>query len=275
MKKNYSSSIIDNLVLIFSVFFISFLWIRYYEHNTFLVLLFSSLITFFICAFLHFILKKRQKNQKIKQKEAIFIEKISNFLIFSTKQQILSVFEKCIKSKKVETKRVGDYIIFNDILLRPIYSRQTVLDSDVIESILKAKSKKLTEKNLIICGVGFSAEAKEVAKKCSQINITLLDQKQTYFTFFKSTNFCLNDENEKKKLPLKTKLKNLSLIAFNKQRFKSYLFSALVLFVGSYFMRYNLYYLISSTVLILLAFFSYFNKPFNKPEKDIFETKKE
>lgn len=272
MKKTFASKIIDNFVLILTIFFVAFLWVRYYEHNTLLIFLYTGLITFLLCSLIHLLTNKKQKKLEISQKEAVFIENLSNFLLFSSKKQVLLEFEKTLKKRSIPYTTHSFYISFNDYILVPLYCKQTIDDEIILDTIKKLNSQKVCIKNIIICAIDFDKSAKNISKKTPEYNIKLYNQAETYLTFFKPINYELDIKPKpKQKTTFKQKLNNLSLVAFNKKRFRAYIISAIVLFVSSYFMRYNLYYLIFSSILFLFAFFSYFNKPFNKPERDIFE----
>ena len=58
--------------------------------------------------------------------------------------------------------------------------------------------------------------------------------------------------------------KELLNIAFNKNKTKSYVVTGLIFLISSIFLRYNIYYIVFTTLMFVFALFSYFNKPFNK-----------
>lgn len=272
MKKTIASKIIDKLVLILTVFFIAFLWVRFYEHNSFLIILYTCLITIGVCGIIYAFSLKKQKKLEISQKEAVFIENLSTFLLFSSKKQVLVEFEKVLKMRNISYSSHTNFLVFNDIILVPLFSKQVIDDENILDIVKKIKSQKISKKNIIICANSFSESAKKISKKSSDYNIDLFDQAKTYLVFFKPVNYSPNIEQKpKQKVSFRKKFSNLIYVAFNKKRFRGYIISALILFASSYFMRYNLYYLIFSSILFLFAFFSYFNKPFNKKDKDIFE----
>lgn len=273
MEKRIFSKIIDNLFLIVCVFIVSFLWVRFYQHNPVLILLYSSLITSLIYSAIHLIIKHKQIKNKSIKKEDLAIANLSHLLLFSTNQECIKIFENSLKLRNLEYTKTTKYILFNNNMLIPFYSKTKVDDNDILQIFLKAKQLKIKAKLIIICAKNFTEDAKNFIKTMSQQEFLLLDERQTFNTFFKPINYQIETKSQQKnKQKFKDKVNNLVNIAFNKSRFKGYLTSAIILLIASYFMRYNIYYLVFSSLLMILALFSYFNKPFNKPKKDIFTT---
>ncbi len=271
MEKTLLSKILDNLFLIFAVFVVSFLWIRYYEHNTFLILLYSSLITFFSCAVFYFFNKKKNAKKELSLKEYKNINALTTSLMFSSQNKCLSVFEQTLQKRNITYQKNKTCLIFDENAIRPCFNKTEVDDNALLEIVLEIKAKNLKIKTLCVCAKKFTDSAKKLASSIDDFNILLYDDKQTYCVFFKPVNFEIEQKPKTQtKTPFKQKMKMLADVAFNKKRFKSYFLSAVVLFIASYFMRYNIYYLCFSSLLIIFAFFSYFNRPFNKKEKNLF-----
>ena len=271
MKTRLLSKILDNIFLMLSVFCVSFLWIRYREHNIWLILIFSSLITFFICTIFHMITLYKQKKNKISSDENKKVASLTNHLMFQTKQDTIKDFERALLSRSLPYKKYANYLEYNDMIIYPIFYKPSVDDSTVLSVILSLKSKRIIPQTLVVCSKNFTTSAKQLCDNFSEYNIALYNEKTTYQVFFKPVNIEFEPSPQKTaKKSKKEKFWNLVSIAFNKQRFKGYFFSSIVLIIASYFMRYNLYYLITSSILILFAIFSYFNKPFNPKQTNIF-----
>ena len=271
MKTRLLSKILDNIFLILSVFGISFLWIRYNEHNIWLILFFSSLITFVVCTIFHMIASYKQKKNKISSDENKKVANLTTHLMFQSKSDTIKDFEKALSSRSLSYKKYANYLVYNDMLIYPIFYKTNVDDSSILQVIISLKSKSVVPKTLIICSKNFTSDAKQLCDSFSEYNISLYDEKMTYQVFFKPVEIEFKTMTTKpKKKSKKEKFWNLVSIAFNRQRFKGYFFSSIVLIIASYFMRYNLYYLITSSILILFAIFSYFNKPFNPKQTNIF-----
>lgn len=71
----------------------------------------------------------------------------------------------------------------------------------------------------------------------------------------------------KSKPTVKSGIKTLTLGALNKKKTKGYLLSAIFVFFASFFVRFKIYYSLISSLLVMLAIFSYFNVNFNKDTK--------
>lgn len=225
-----------------------------------------------VCSIVHLCLTKKGETQIKQKNQQKLAENISQYLLFSTKQETLKIFENVLKKKNCEYTKKTNFICFNDNALYPVYTKTKCDDNDILECIVKLNTAKISATNIIILAKTFTDDAIKFSKTLSQ-KVILMNEYQTYELFFKPVNFIVENKSQKK-LSFKQKSRNLIDIAFNKKRFKNYMISALIVFIGSYFMRYNIYYLIMSTILIILALFSYFNKPFNRPQKDIFDNKK-
>lgn len=271
MEKTLLSKILDNLFLIFTVFVVSFLWIRYYEHNTFLILLFSSLITFFVCSVFYFVNKKNNTKKEISIKECKNIDSLTSTLMFSSQAKCLSFFEQTLQKRNIIYTKNKTCLVFEHNVIRPCFNKIEVDDNALLEIILEIKAKKIKPKIVCVCAKKFTDNAKKLASSVDDFNLLLYDNKQTYCVFFKPLKIEIEQKPKKEtKLTFKQKVNALLGVAFNKKRFKSYFLSAIVLFIASYFMRYNIYYLCFSSILIVFAFFSYFNQSFNRKEKNLF-----
>lgn len=273
MQKHYLSKIIDNIFLIVSVFLLSFLWIRFYSHNKFITLIIASSITIIICSCVHFIVSKKTKMQTATKKQANLVQNLSNFFMLTSKIQVLAIFQKAILSRKCACEQQKGVLVFGEFALLPIFSKPRCDDYDILTGVKKIKTLNLQEKKLIICAKNFTQEAKNFAGTLTTQQVLLLDEFETYNMFFKPINYIISTNAPKSKPNFRQKLRKLSFVMFSKQRFKGYVLSAIVLIIGSYFMRYNIYYLVMSSILILLSIFCYFNKLFNQTSKDIFENK--
>lgn len=271
MEKTKLSKIIDNLFLVLIVFVTTFLWVRYHEHNTLLILLYSSVITIIFCLTLCLFLKIKNKKKSLTAKHARQIELLAQKLIFATQSDVIKIFEHALKKRDISYTKTTKYLAFDQNLIVPIFYKTKVDENSLLEVLLSLKTKKVSAKLVCICACDFDSTAKTLASKFTHYNILLYDKKQTYTVFFKPVKYEVeNIVTKKQKTPFKQKIIALTNVAFNKKRFKGYMLSAIVLLIASYFMRYSLYYLISSSILVLFALFSYFNKPFNVAEKNLF-----
>lgn len=256
MKKTILSKIIDNLFLVLIVFLTAFLWVRYHEHNTLLILLYSSVITITFCLIFYLIVKFKNKKKSLTAKHAKQIELLAQKLIFATQSEVIKIFEQSLKKRDISYTKTTKYLAFDQNLIVPIFYKTKVDENSLLEVLLSLKTKKISAKLVCICACDFDSTAKNLANQFTDYNILLYDKKQTYTVFFKPVQYEVESVVIKRqKTPFKQKIKVLINVAFNKKRFKGYILSAIVLLIASYFMRYSLYYLISSSILVLFALF--------------------
>lgn len=270
MKQHKLSLLIDNLFLIISIFIISFLWVRYYEHNSFFILLFSSLITFALCSIIALVKNKKNSKTLSKKTRLNCIENMSKKLMFQSQKQTLYFFEYVLQHKNIKYEIYGNFIRFESTLIYPLFSKLECNANDIIETIIDTNSQNIVFNKIIIVSNSYTNDAVKISKLYNK-KVMLLNKEETFSTFFEPINYVFENNSQKhNKVSFKEKISNLTQIAFNKSRTKSYVLSSIILIIGSYFMRYNIYYLCFATLLIFFALFSQFNKPFNTKQESIF-----
>ena len=184
MQRKFYSLLIDRIFLIVSTFLISFVWIRYNVHNNFLIFLYTSLITVFVCIVFHIIYKKRVKKSEFNKKNRKNIENLTNLFTFQTKTETLSYFKKALENKNLVAKIENDFITFNNSILTVCYYTICCNASDIINIIVNAKTKNFKSKNLIICAKCFNDEVFKLIKNVDCFNIILLDENEIYYKLF-------------------------------------------------------------------------------------------
>lgn len=271
--KNTFAKYFDFIFKILIIFVIALIWFRSYFHNNSQILLYSFLTTV-ACGFIFALMgyKKEQKfvNSKI---DASQIDTMIQTLTFNTDKENLSLFANALKNKS-EIKENKSYVSFlsnaKKIGIVINYEVATITDNIVLKIYKQFKNIKLNK--LFVCCNNFDKKAFDLTNKLTGNEIILLNNKNTYYSIFKRNNYVF-EKNKKIKQNKKDKFKNYLFLAFNRKKTKGYLFAGIVLLIGSVFMRYNIYYLIWTSIMFLFALFSLFNKPFNpKINSDIFET---
>ena len=74
------------------------------------------------------------------------------------------------------------------------------------------------------------------------------------------------DDIRRKKIPKKEKINNMLNVAFNRAKSKNYFIYGIILFICCLFFRYNVYYIIFSSLMFCFSLFSRFNRKYNKPK---------
>ncbi|MBO7526609.1 MAG: hypothetical protein J6T74_01780 [Clostridia bacterium] len=187
---------------------------------------------------------------------------VLNTLIYMPRFNVIDFFYRlastrhdCTKNNKYITIKNQD----GNVILYPHItpSKITLLDfSNIIKNVLGKNIKRLVvpcvdvENNIIT----------ELDK--FDFDIVFLKNEEIYLKLLKKYEFypeiIIKNVNKSKNT-----LKFLTTSALNKKRTKGYFLSALCLFFASFFNAYKIYYICVSSILILLAIFSWFNIKFN------------
>ncbi len=110
----------------------------------------------------------------------------------------------------------------------------------------------------VICGVKFSSSAEHLATSLNGVTISLLNESQVYNNFLKPQNVM----PETKVTFLNSKKMNAKLfisLLINKKNTKHYFYGAILLLFCSMFLRFTTYYVIFSTILLILALLSFYS----------------
>jgi len=261
--KTKFSYIIDFIFKVVSIFLISFIWIRLFEHNLTLIIIYSALITLVLSLISTIISVKKIKKENLSNEENLNFKNAIYKLNFYSKPQLLTFFNNMIKNKFKTTKNTDFILLENDnkkIGLFFNFNFETT-DKNFISLIYrKIKVNKLNK--VLIFSNDFTKETKELCENFKDIKFSLLNASDTY-KFMKKYNSLPSNEIEQVK-KTKYKFKDFLYIAFNKSKTKRYFFTGIIFLISSIFMRYNIYYLVFTTLMFLFAMFSFFNKPFNK-----------
>ena len=256
------SKVFDFLFGAVLLFFISFVWTRYFIHDFWLTMLISIIITFLIASIFHIVNRKKQEKLNISREEIKNAEMITTYFLLSSKQEILKTFFEKL-DKKYNTKIKSDYMLVNDKVLKPIYNTQTITDKEIMEIYLKVKDT--SAKKIIITCKDASENCYDFVKLITNKEIIILTEYEAYENIFKPLSF---DVPKIEAIQKNKKNVNYYLaFALNKTRTKNYLIVSIFMLFASFILRYNIYYLIFSSITGLLALYSHFNTRFNSNNK--------
>ncbi len=262
--KNFSIvKYISHLIRIFVLFLICLIWSRYFIYDNLALSIFVAILLSFVIDFAINSLTNRKKNKNnIKNDENKKIQNYANSFLFSTPAKSVDFFYQLATIKHQCTKHSKFVTIKNEksnIVLYPFFLHKIFCEDDLITIY---KSLYNTNFNrLIICTIQVDVKVFDLASKLPK-EIFILDSTETYQKLYKHYNkfpdeFELKTENSKD-------YKKLLTYALNKKRTKSYFVASLFLIFSSFFTPLKIYYLIVSTILLLLTFISLFNVRFNK-----------
>ena len=262
MKK--VSLIFQELLKIFLIYLILFVWIRYFVRKLWLASLISLLSTLGLYALIFLLSKKKRLKFGLKLKEKEDAENM--FLSLSFSANPMDFFNKLASSKHHDVTKHKNYLAIEYKLEKV----KTLLYFDgsfagltiprlceIYAKLKKEKASKIviacyeiTDKNLL----GFLHNFEE--------KFVILDRFQSYEKLYKL--YGIYPEITKKYSNKKSlAFKDLFAYSLNKKRTKGYLLSALILILCGLFVRASLYYYLMASLLIILALISQFNTHFN------------
>lgn len=274
MKRGYLSFFCDFIFFAFIIFSITFIWLRYYLHNNTLLWIITSLITLILSFFIALYFRKKINKFNLSKKEKKEKQKYLNYILFLNKNETNKFLKDIYKDRLIESH--SNYLIIlnkntekNEIkyiknsekcLIFYDFSMQNLTSDSLVAFIKKAKS--LGIRNVEILCKNYDKECKNIIKNLISFNVSIKD-----FDKFYSENIKNNKQDsfeiiyEEKN---RYRFKELLGIAFNKSKTKTYALTGLIFLLGSIFMRYNVYYLVFTTIMFAFALFSHFNKIYNK-----------
>lgn len=209
-------------------------------------------------------IKRRNNNKlnlKIKERE----DAENMFFSLISDNNGVDFFEKLAKTRHNFVLRKKDYIIVMNnekerILLYPFLKLNALAPQDII-NIYKISHREKCNKVIISCY--------DYAKECPifiknfESKLLLLNKDESYALLFKEYQFFPEITNQYKKTS-NLSFKDLIAYSFNRSRTKGYVFSAIILFITSFFVHINIYYCSIATLLLLFALISYINPKYNK-----------
>ena len=265
MKKYTLGKIIDFIFKNVVVFFIAFVWIRFYVRDLYLTLFLTTVVTVLFGVIITLKNQKSFETKTLSNEENKQIHLFSNEFLFSDHNTNLNFFNKLAKQKHT-SKIEGIFIkTKGNILIYPYYKKRKLNSDDFTNIFIKAK--QLNPDKLIITCKEAEQEVLNLTNQIALFKIIVLNEKETYFKLLKAyetypeiTNKMVDEQ--------KLTFQQLIEVAFNKNRTKGYFISGIILLFASLIIRYNLYYIIISSLMLTFALFSYSNKRFNKKTPD-------
>ncbi len=263
MKTIYKA--ISKVFRLFIIFLISLIWCRYFISDFTISITATIIATFLIDAIISLVFYSKNKKLNLKNSEICKAENYCNKFIFSEKSYSINFFYNLFL-KKYKTTKTTKFVIIekNNIknIIYPIFKLEDLCYEDVITAYNSVKKYK--PQKLIICVNKANTNVVNIANML-EIKTIILDKFQTYQSIFKQFETYPEEYAIKTE---KTTLKTLLEYSLNKKRTKGYLLASIILLFSGMIVKYNLYYLIVSSLLLLLALFSFINPKYNKKIKE-------
>ncbi len=256
--KSRTAIVIDILFLNIVVGIISLIWSRSFLHELSLIMVVVGLTMFILNMIL--LLKHRLNRKKvISRKEKAREESFSRIMMNNSDEENLILMSDIIKKSGKKIRSTKKYLIaeHEDGRVIRIHSRVTSkkLTIDNVKNILNTLTLPKNGMNLIVVGE-MEGDAKKLSERASK-NIFI-----TTKAFFKK--FGKENYTEKVvKISKKENLKKIYAAAFNRKKAGRYFGIGIMFSIFAFFMRYNVYYLIWTSIMFLFALFSLFKKDEN------------
>jgi len=235
---------ISNIILkYFLIFAIAFLWLNYLRVDNILCFALSICISAGVGYGIHLFNKPREKRANISAIEREKIENVSLQFLYSSKQKTMDFFQKLFLDK-YDAKKFNNYLDLGSYAFVPFYETDTMQPSDLYKVL------KYSDKALVVACVNYDNNIEKVVK-LTRREIHILDQTQVYkmlTSYDKIPDFGV--EKQEKTRP---KLGELRHIALARANAKNYLISSFFILLTAFFVRFNIYYTVFSTLLLVLA----------------------
>lgn len=242
------------------IFFIFFIWLNFYLDSRILSSVISFIMTGVIEGIWQFFRSKKKDRSSIKEREKMEAEKMFISLINGNQ---LHFFERLFSLRYKNISKQKDFLVLlkgnEKIVVFPLLKYQKLSGDDLL-FVIKKTSRIIPTKIVIVCGES-EKQALDLAKS-NKTQIIILDKYQTYLSLYKEYDFYPEVKNIT--LPRPT-FKNFLSSFFSQSHARGFIISAFFLMFGSLFTKMNLYYLISTSILILFGIICLFNKK-EKPQ---------
>ncbi|MDR1093382.1 MAG: hypothetical protein LBL66_04465 [Clostridiales bacterium] len=247
------SSWVDFILSRTVIFVLAFIWIRFYADGIW-VAVFAALAVTVLCSMVLSFLSRRKKRKKdLTGKDLKHAETVMTQLMFMENARVLAFFAEFLK-KHYRCMATGECVLAEtgaEATLIFTSFRHEPLSPDGLARIYIAAGKYSADKILIFTN-GFAPAAADAARRFAKPRVILQNAADTYkflktYETFPDVTVKLNPPKNRKKF------KVLLAVALAHRNAKGYLFGALFMVFGSFFIRYNLYYLISASAFMTLA----------------------
>lgn len=260
MQTKISKSLNDafKYVVLFLLFFV---WVNFYFSNFLGSVLIAVLATALCCFILtYFSHKKLEKTQLDKQDKKNCKDAFTQ-LMFYEFSDTLQFFSQLFRTKNVPIKQTGYGLLLypatpQSVLFIPLIGAEEIRESALI-SAYKQISLLGVDK-CILCGIAFSQNAQKLARSFSGVSMTLLNDEQTYQALLKPAH-----QFPEKKVeflpPSKRNFHDFLELLLAPQNTKHYFYAGFITLFISLFIPFKTYYLMFSTVLLLLSLASFYS----------------
>lgn len=251
------SKISNTLLKYFVIFSISYIWLNYLRIQNAKCFLYSTVISIIVGYTIKLINGKKNKRINLSKEQQLKIENTTLQFMYSPLSKTLDFLNHVFKDSYA-IKKHKTWLQLDSLALFPMYFNNNLTENEVLKAI------KETDLEIVIFCANYSDIALKTATHTNR-TVHILNQSDVFNILCKYNTF--PQFGITKQIKQKPKLSDIKNNAFARKNAKNYLLSSLLIFVSSFFVRFNIYYSIISTILLCFAFISLF-KP--KPQISTF-----
>ena len=252
------SNISNLLIRSFLIFIVAFLWVGYYIRGFIYCLLIAVVVAALVNWLVYLFTNRRERARFISNKKTRHMQQVILQLKFMTKAKALALFKsafdkqfQCRQFQKKLNITIGEKTVDFFSLFHKIPST-----ADIIECITATVQKEVT---ICIAAEDFPTDVITFVTQLA-VDVRLWNGAQVYNKILAPAETFPEITFGLKNKPALTfaRLKN---IIFSRQHTKSYLLTAVIIFLTGFVVRYSIYYIILASILLLLAASAYFFAP--------------
>lgn len=267
MKKTIIFDLFRAIIRIVMIFLAILVWTRYYESNLTKSVIFAAIGTLLVDFFLYHLHKRAQGKQALSNQQKQLCENIGLEFLLSSREKVLSYFEQ-LTLKTTPCTKQKEFIITKStnfpVIIFPFYQTANFNFEHFLQVIQKTKDVK--PKRVIVCTYQVSEEAKNISRNFSDYEVFLLNKSETFSLLIEPQKF-YPEISPKTQSIKKTSIKTMLASIFQIKRAKTFAVCSIVLFLGSLILRHNLYYVITSSLLMTFAIISLLSPKFAKQKE--------
>ena len=251
----------DTLFCNFIVFLISFAWARFMTKSVVISIVICVVFLFIFNVMLYIIKSKKQEKSKINKNKLKEKESKTYALLLMDKSEIRDIIEKRYLAQKTNNYGLENIVITDEYAIGFYFENKLMTLEDGLKLI--QKTIKLDKNKIKILCYECSEKDKLKMQSIENISVEIITKDKLYDELFRKGDIDIDCKikfsNKKKMSP-----KQLIKLALQKNKAKKYFASGLLIFFCSLIVRYNIYYILASSILFLLALISYNEKKFQK-----------
>ncbi len=249
--------IISNMLFYsFVSFLFSFIWIQYYSQERITALVLSIIVASIVLVSSYIIQNNKLKQFSYSSKEEKSLKQFTNYILYSKMDKINQLIENTFvdyspkrEQNKITITKQNQKIDIYNLCHTPL------LCINDIFAFIKVNNIDCTVPNIIMC-IDIDSDSFDTLKKMSDYDFVICKIKDIY-------EICMTYNTLPKDIPqIKNKKITFADIlksAISKDKWKGYLFASVTLAFYSLFVISKIYYLIWSTILIVLSVVSYYD----------------